>query len=269
MNYESAFNRLRQFKKKLVMSKITPYEPFPKPRLWELDVLRGLAVVGMMVFHFTFDLTYFGFVGADTIYNAGWLGFQQIIAGSFVFIAGLSFDLSHSEGLEWLHIKKRIIILGFSAALVSIVTFIMFGDFWVKFGILHCILSCSLLSIFLIRLSNLGLILIIFLLSCLYFYLTPPIYAPQIFDFIIRTVNPHLSVDYHPIFPMIIVFFSGILLSRLHFRKRLCFRISRQQKTLNNLLKSLIIMGKNSLLIYLIHQPIFFGAFLIFIYFWK
>ena len=269
MNYKSAFNRLRQFKKNPVMSKIALYKPFPKPRLWEIDVLRGFAIVGMMVFHFTFDLTYFGFVGADTIYNSGWLIFQQIIAGGFIFIAGLSFDLSHSEGIKWLHIKKRIIILGFSAALVSIITLIMFGNFWVKFGILHCILSCSLLSIFLVRFSNLGVILIIFLFSCLYFYLAPPIYAPQIIDFIIRTFNPHLSVDYHPIFPLIIVFFSGILLSRLHFRKRLCLRLSYQHNALNIFWKPFIIMGKNSLLIYLIHQPIFFGAFLIFIYFWK
>ena len=54
-------------------------------RLWLLDIFRGLALIAMIIFHFTFDLSYFGFITPDTVYRPNWILFQQLIAGSFIY----------------------------------------------------------------------------------------------------------------------------------------------------------------------------------------
>ncbi|MDG1936034.1 MAG: heparan-alpha-glucosaminide N-acetyltransferase domain-containing protein, partial [Paracoccaceae bacterium] len=64
-------------------------------RCVELDVLRGIAIIAMIIFHFTFDLGYFGVIASDTIYRPNWILFQKFIAGSFIFIAGISLHLCH------------------------------------------------------------------------------------------------------------------------------------------------------------------------------
>ena len=151
-------------------------------------------------------------------------------------------------------------ILGICATLVSIVTYQFFGNFWVKFGILHCILACCLLSIFVPRLSTLRFVFIFAFLIFLNIYLSPPNNVPENFDFIIRTNYPHFSVDYQPIFPMITVFYLGMLLSRLHFRKKPSLKINIPLITSKTMVNALIFMGRNSLIIYLVHQPVLFGC---------
>ena len=64
----------------------------PTHRYWDLDVLRGIAVIAMIVFHFTFDLSYFGLISPETIYKPGWVAFQHVIAGTFIFVSGVGFD---------------------------------------------------------------------------------------------------------------------------------------------------------------------------------
>ena len=242
------------------------YDSFSKPRFWEIDFMRGLAIVAMIIFHFVFDLTYFGLVPPKIIDSSGWLIFQKIIAGSFICISGLSFDLSHYKGVTWVQIKNRTIILGASAALVSIVTYQFFGKFWVKFGILHCILACSLLSIFVPRLSIMRFLSVLVSVIFLYLYVFPLIHIPAKVDFIVRSTYPHLSVDYQPIFPMILIFYFGMLLSRLYFRKGSSFQINNGFCALIITRNILINAGKNSLLIYLFHQPVLFGGLICFVY---
>ena len=240
------------------------HETSPNDRYWDLDVLRGIAILGMIVFHFTFDLSYFGVISADTIYKPGWVLFQQIIAGTFIFIAGVGFDLCHGQRIKWRYIKKRVLILGLLSALISIVTYFIFGPFLIKFGILHCILALSLISILIVGLSTSRLIVITISLATVYFYLDPPVAIPGSFDFIIRTIHPHHSVDYRPIFPWIIVFLIGMIFSRLIWRSKKPIFFSNKTKSIKSL-KPLIFIGKNSLIIYIIHQPILFSIMYIYI----
>ena len=238
----------------------------PNDRHWDLDVLRGLAILAMIVFHFTFDLCYFGLISPNTIYKPGWVLFQQIIAGTFIFVAGVAYDLCHGQGIKWRYIKKRLLILGSLSALISVVTLIIFGPFWIKFGILHCILAASLISILIVVLSTSRLILVTAFLAAVYLYLSPPVAIPRSFDFLIRTTHPHYSIDYRPIFPWLVVFLTGIVASRMIWRsdKPIFFCNIK----LNYVLKILILIGKNSLFIYIIHQPILFSVLYIYVLIW-
>jgi uncharacterized membrane protein len=64
----------------------------------ELDVFRGCAIIAMIVFHFTFDLGYFGYIASDTIYRANWIIFQKSIAVSFFLLLGLVFICAMDQG---------------------------------------------------------------------------------------------------------------------------------------------------------------------------
>lgn len=243
------------------MFKIIKSKAHQTSRFGDLDLLRGIAILAMIVFHFTFDLAYFGLIAADTIYRPGWILFQQTIAGTFIFVAGVGFDLCHGRGIRWGYVKKRILVLGTLSLLISLVTYVIFGPFWIKFGILHCILACSLIALSAVRLSTLMLGALTGLLFILYYYLDPPMNIPNTYDFLIRTIHPHYSVDYRPIFPWLVVFFAGMVSARFIWRPSGGFGEKFSTGILRyRLLNYICYLGRNSLLIYIIHQPILFSA---------
>ncbi|MES2815322.1 MAG: heparan-alpha-glucosaminide N-acetyltransferase domain-containing protein, partial [Pseudomonadota bacterium] len=66
-----------------------------KNRLPALDIARTLALVCMVIFHFTFDLALFGFIDPGTMSQPIWYYFARMIAGSFLFLSGVSLWMAH------------------------------------------------------------------------------------------------------------------------------------------------------------------------------
>ena len=91
-------------------------------RLIWLDLLRAMAILAMVVFHFTFDLMYFGYIKAGTVFQLEWRMFERSIAISFLFLAGLSWQHTHRAGIKWLTVWRRVALLGVAAVGISIVT---------------------------------------------------------------------------------------------------------------------------------------------------
>ena len=118
-------------------------------RIFWLDHARGIAVVAMVIFHFTFDLMYFGYIAPGTVYRLEWRIFESTIAASFLFIAGFSFMLSHGGSLKFSRLRRKLGLLAMSAAGISCVTYFIFGPNMIRMGILHSILLLSVLAIFL------------------------------------------------------------------------------------------------------------------------
>ena len=88
-------------------------------RLIPLDVARTLAVVCMVIFHFTFDLALFGKIPPGTMSEPFWSYFARLIAGSFLFLSGVSLWLSHGRGIRWPAFWKRWARIATAAALVT------------------------------------------------------------------------------------------------------------------------------------------------------
>jgi uncharacterized membrane protein len=65
-------------------------------RLWELDALRGLAVVLMIVFHLTWDLQFLGLIVVD-VFSRPWQIFARGIGSLFIFLLGVSLVLSSAR----------------------------------------------------------------------------------------------------------------------------------------------------------------------------
>lgn len=67
-------------------------------RLWEVDLIRGMAVVSMVIFHLAFDLNYLGILRID-LDSALWFYLARLTASLFLLLVGISLTLSHSRAV--------------------------------------------------------------------------------------------------------------------------------------------------------------------------
>lgn len=116
-------------------------------RLWEVDAVRGLAVLAMFAYHFAWDWAYVndtGFIGDHSRILSG------PIAGTFITVLGVSLALDRSRMRATgrslgRRLAQRVALLGGAAALVTLATWIALPDEFVYFGILHLLTACTLL----------------------------------------------------------------------------------------------------------------------------
>lgn len=106
-------------------------------RLDSLDALRGVAIVMMVLFHFCFDLTYWRLAHFEMLGDWRWIGWRTLIVSLFLFLVGVSLVLGRevSEGHFW----RRWSLIAGSALLISLISWLMFGERFIYFGVLHFI----------------------------------------------------------------------------------------------------------------------------------
>ena len=131
-----------------------------------LDALRGLAIAFMIIYHFCFDLAYFGVLSVDFNHSPFWLGLRSMIVTLFLGVMGMSLALATRPPIKWRPYLRRLGILLAAAALVSLGSYFLFPESVIFFGVLHFIVLASVLALPFTRLywSNLfmGIGLLIF-----------------------------------------------------------------------------------------------------------
>jgi uncharacterized membrane protein len=65
-------------------------------RFWEIDVVRGIAIVMMVLYHLIFNLDYFGGYAVDSS-GGFWRPFATVTASLFLLIVGVSLMVSHDR----------------------------------------------------------------------------------------------------------------------------------------------------------------------------
>jgi uncharacterized membrane protein len=206
-----------------------------------LDALRGFTVLLMIVFHFSFDLDHFGFVSIDILHAPFWYFFPRLIVFLFLFAVGMSLTLAHKNGIQWKAFGKRLLLIVFWAIIISLVTYNFFPENWIYFGTLHAIAVVSVMSLPFLRRPRIAL----FIGLCLFI---PSI----IWDYNLPWFSlAHSSWDYISPFPWLGASLLGIFAAHKGVH-RIGFTNNRVIKTLNY-------MGRHSLFIYLVHQPLMFG----------
>lgn len=233
-----------------------------KKRFWEVDSLRGLAVISMIVYHFLFDLTFFGVYNLDIYAWGPWL-FARLTASTFIFLMGLSLTLSSSrEELSgnYLHrdLFKKYFMRGIKifslGLLITLTTWIFIPQEFIIFGILHFIGISIVLAYPFIKRRYINLILgIVIILTGIYLETLNFGFSWLMWlGFVPSTLQ---TVDYFPILPWFGVVLLGIFFGRLLYKN-----YQRQFKlpdlSSNLLVRIFSFLGRNSLIIYLIHQPI-------------
>ena len=228
----------------------------PSSRVPLLDIFRGSAVLLMLVYHFCFDLNYFGVIHFQFQSDPFWLGLRAIIVGGFVLAVGASLALSTQNGLRPWRFLRRQAVLGVAAALVSLGTYLVFPFTWVVFGVLHFIFIGRLLALPFLALHRLNLLFgLLFLLVGLFFQ--HPVFDHPWLHWLGMMTHKPFTEDYVPVLPWFGVLLLGLFLGQLVVRDQLCPDQIRPRMPGAALLDWL---GRYSLLIYLLHQPLFMGV---------
>jgi len=222
-----------------------------KKRIWELDALRGLNLLWMIVIHFLFDITWLFPLLRWT--EPAWYTFLVRLSGVlFVLISGICVTLGkHSLRRGLTVLGGGMIITAVTVALA--LTGLCDSSIIIYFGILHCLGFCMLLwplfrkcpGWFLILLGNVFRSLGKYLdtLTVDTFWLVPLGLLPRGFE----------SSDYFPLIWHFGIFLVGAGLGRYLYRQKTSLFPNVKQVLP---LRFLCLCGRHSLLIYLLHQPV-------------
>ncbi len=111
--------------------------PRATERFDRIDILRALAMVWMTIYHFCYDLDYFGLIEQDIFRDPFWTTQRTLILGTFLFTAGLSQAVAMEQGQAWPRFWRRWRQVAGSALLVTLATVVMFPQSFIFFGVLH------------------------------------------------------------------------------------------------------------------------------------
>ncbi|MCT8267428.1 DUF1624 domain-containing protein [Afifella sp. JA880] len=228
------------------------------PRLIWIDVFRGIALVAMAVYHCSWDLAFFGFSDAGVASAPGWILFARMIAGSFLFLVGVSLALAHHSGLRFRPFLKRLAMVAGGAAAITVVTYLVFPEAYIFFGILHEIALASVLGLLFLR-APLWLVAA----AAAFFlfgagFLAGPAFNGRYLQFLgLMTYRPFTN-DYVPLFPWFGVVLTGLVGGRLLLKNQQILRLLANPVR-DPISQALAFGGRHSLAFYLIHQPVLFG----------
>lgn len=226
-------------------------------RIAALDLLRSAALLGMASYHFVYDLQMHGLVPPGFAVQGFFYWHARTVASTFLLLAGLGIWLSHGAGIRWPAFWRRMAKVGGAAALVSVATYIALPDWWIFFGILHCIALGSLLALPFLRLPALVTVAAgAFVVWASYALATPAMNAPLLRFIGLHTI-PTMTVDFEPLFPWFGPILIGLGLGRLGSRFGLWNWLARWNAP--GWVRALGWPGRHSLAVYLLHQPILFG----------
>jgi uncharacterized membrane protein len=242
------------------MQEIDGQSPAHKmPRLGWMDAMRGIALITMATYHFTWDLDYFHYIPAGTAYSLPMRLYAHAIASTFLFLAGASLFLAHANGIKWQSFGKRFAKIGTAAALVTIATFFAMRDEFIYFGILHEIALASLIGLIFLRAPVLlTLAVAAFAIAAPYFLRGPFFDVPALY-WVGLSDTVRRSNDYVPMLPWIGPFLVGIATIRLLLRFDRTAWLAGTGARKNPAYKMLSFAGRHSLAFYLLHQPVLFG----------
>ncbi len=221
-----------------------------------LDVGRTAALAGMVVFHVIFDLQMFGLVPPWTVQSGPWPLFARLVAGSFLFLAGVSLWLAHGETLRWRPFLRRFAVLCAAAGLVSAATYAAMPGAFVYFGILHSIAAASLIGIAVLRLPVWAILLIAAGIYTAPYWLASDAFNTPTLWWTGLATAPRASVDFEPVLPWAAPCLVGLAFSKAAGERGLWAKA----KKLPAPPAWLTLPGRHSLAIYLVHQPVLIGV---------
>ncbi len=223
-----------------------------KERIELMDAARGLSLILMVVHHFFYDLVVFAGAPRWLFWNPAFTVGHYIFAGLFILLAGASSNFSHSNTVRGFK------TLGI-ALVITLVTTIM--NVTIVFGVLHLLGTCMLLYGLTRRfwegvdekcpwlvpaLSAAGVLATTRLTNGY------PTSTPHLWMFGLVTEN-FRSADYFPLLPWVFVFLLGTWVGKYIRAGRMPRRFYEAKAP------RLAAVGRQSLLIYVVHQPVLYA----------
>ena len=229
-----------------------------------LDELRGLDLVSMMLYHACWDLVFL--FGVEMKWYAATPGhlWQQSICWVFILLSGFCVPLGH-------HTLRRGATVFGAGVLITAVTLLFMPEERVIFGVLTFLGAAMLLTGILEPLLQkvppaAGLVVSAVLFALCYsvssgwvgvgswkLLLPQGLYANYLTAFFGFYPEGFFSTDYFALLPWIFLFWAG------YFGHRSIGR-ARMEPLRRSVCAPLGWMGRHSLVLYLLHQPVIFGV---------
>ncbi len=223
-----------------------------------IDIARGVALIGVVVFHLCWDLRYYEFVLWPMDTNWGWIGFQKSLVAAFVGLSGLSLWLAHGKGIRWRPFWRRLVVLCGAAFLITVATWLTFPPAFVYFGVLHALALFALMGLLFLRLPVLPLAAIGIAIVVLGIGFHHPAFNEKPLSWLGFWQVPPYTNDLVPVFPWFGVFLCGMALGR-----RLTLPepqpVIAAPPSWGRIAGALKWTGRHTLILYLVHQPLLLG----------
>jgi uncharacterized membrane protein len=244
-------------------------EPGAPQRFIELDILRGFAILFMILLHLFWDLDYFGILPL----NRNFYSLNIIVPVMFFLLVGICQAVNTNKyrdqpnKLYYRSIQRGLWVLNLGM-LLTLLTVVFLPDKPIMFGVLHCIGCCIILSAPFLRIKSSNLpIGIILILAGLLIGTCATVENPTILQLAVgfhqSNVGQH-TIDYFPILPWLGVCLLGIAAGNILYREnKRRFPLPELSKYTST--KVFSWLGQHSLVIYLLHQPIIAGCLFLFI----
>ena len=245
------------------------------PRYAAIDMLRGLAMVWMTLFHFSFDLQHFGYLQANFYDDPFWTLQRMAIVSLFVFCAGLGQAVAVQQGQSWGRFWRRWGQIALCALLVSAGSYAMFPNGYIYFGILHG-MAVMLIVVRMLTAANprsswiwwplAGVALLLPWLAVQCHALWPGLdfLNARWWNWLGLISRKPITEDYAPLFPwlgvMCIGLATGQWLLRQHARALERASTALSRGAVGVPLRGLVLLGRWSLSYYMLHQPVLIGV---------
>lgn len=235
-------------------------------RYWEIDALRGVAIVMMVTYHLVYDLALLGYYQAN-VQVGPWRIFARITASLFILLVGTSLTLSHTRisqrasgwNLYSKYFWRGLKLIGWGMV-ITVVTWIYMGRVVVIFGILHMIGTAVILAYPFLSLRRANLVLGAMAIALGTYLSRLPVTQPWLLLLGLRPTTL-FQLDYFPLLPWFGVTLLGLFIGhRLYPDGMRRFKLPAAGGRRPGV-KELVWLGERSLLIYLIHQPLLFTVF--------
>lgn len=230
----------------------------PNARIEAIDLARGAAVGAMAVFHFAWDLEFFGYAPVGMTLERGWTLFARAIASAFLFLVGVGLFLAHRQGLRARDFLKRLTKIAGAAFMVSAATWIAVPQGFIFFGILHQIAFASVAGLAFLRAP-----VVVSVCMAIFVILAPLWFRHEFFAYPawwwigLSPVAP-ISFDYVPVFPWFGPVLLGVSAACIADRWGVLLRLPSYSP--GSWSRPVRFVGRHGLPFYLLHQPVLFAA---------